>query len=147
MAAYKFLNQSEDLKSGFCQVRILQFPNVSSQTAWHFFAKICIKTAAVAPFFFFSLDSSCKIFLCLRFWLQTLQKQQQIIFNFLAMTMTTTFLLLYLLTSSVTRKKLPNVYKNCPKKISLEKWLILTPLQKLPYECGRFGQIKCCPRL
>ena len=34
--------------------------------------------------------------------------------------------------ASVTRTKLPNVYKSCPKMISLEKWLILTPLQKLP---------------
>ena len=33
---------------------------------------------------------------------------------------------------SVTSKKLPNVYKSCPKLISLEKWKILTPLQKLP---------------
>ena len=34
--------------------------------------------------------------------------------------------------TSVTSKKLPNVYKNCPKMISLEKLKILTPLQKLP---------------
>ena len=33
---------------------------------------------------------------------------------------------------SVTRKKLPNVYKSYPKVISLEKWKLLTPLQKLP---------------
>ena len=33
--------------------------------------------------------------------------------------------------SSVTRKKSPNVYKSCPK-IPLEKWKILTPLQKMP---------------
>ena len=30
----------------------------------------------------------------------------------------------------------------CPKTTSLEKWLILTPLQ----ECGRFGQINYCQR-
>ena len=31
--------------------------------------------------------------------------------------------------SSVTSKKLPNIYKSCPKMISLEKLKILTPLQ------------------
>ena len=30
------------------------------------------------------------------------------------------------------QKKSPNVYKSCPKMISLEKLKILTPLQKLP---------------
>ena len=40
------------------------------------------------------------------------------------------------LVSSVTRKKSPNVYKSCQKMISLEKWLILTPLQKLPKNGG-----------
>ena len=30
------------------------------------------------------------------------------------------------------QKKSPNVHKSCPKMISLEKWKILTPLQKLP---------------
>ena len=34
--------------------------------------------------------------------------------------------------ASVTSKESPNVYKSCPKMISLEKWKILTPLQKLP---------------
>jgi len=34
--------------------------------------------------------------------------------------------------SSVTRKKSSNVYKSCPKMISLEKGKILTPWQKLP---------------
>ena len=33
---------------------------------------------------------------------------------------------------SVTRKKSPNVYKSCPKMISLEIWSIFTPLEKLP---------------
>ena len=47
------------------------------------------------------------------------------------------------LTTSVTSKKSPNVYKNCPKMISLVKFNILTPLQK----CRRFGQINCCQRL
>ena len=32
---------------------------------------------------------------------------------------------------SVTRKKSSNVYKSCPKTILLEKWYILTTLQKL----------------
>ena len=44
-------------------------------------------------------------------------------------------------TSSVTRKKLPNVYKSCPKIISLEKWLILTPSQKLPKNVGDLGKL------
>ena len=48
---------------------------------------------------------------------------------------------------SVTSKKSPNVYKSWPKMISLEKLKILTPLQKLPKECGRFGQINRCQRL
>ena len=34
--------------------------------------------------------------------------------------------------ASVTRKKLPNVYKSWPKMISLEKSITLTPSQKLP---------------
>ena len=33
---------------------------------------------------------------------------------------------------SVTRKKLPNVFKSCPKMISLEELKTFTPLQKLP---------------
>ena len=33
--------------------------------------------------------------------------------------------------SSVTSKKSPNVYKSCLKMVLLEKWKILTPLQKL----------------
>ena len=36
------------------------------------------------------------------------------------------------MTVSVTSKKSPNVYKSCPKVSSLEKYRILTPLQKLP---------------
>ena len=34
--------------------------------------------------------------------------------------------------TSVTSKKLQNVYKSCPKLISLAKLKILTPSQKLP---------------
>ena len=30
--------------------------------------------------------------------------------------------------------------------ISLQKWYILTPLQKLPENVGRFGQINCYKR-
>ena len=37
-----------------------------------------------------------------------------------------------MLMGQVTSKKLPNVYKSCPKMISLVKLKILTPLQKLP---------------
>ena len=40
---------------------------------------------------------------------------------------------------SVTGKKSPNVYKNCPKMISLVKLKILTPLQKLPKNVGELG--------
>ena len=38
--------------------------------------------------------------------------------------------------ASVTRKKSPNVYKSCPKMISIEKLKILTLLQKLPKNVG-----------
>ena len=36
---------------------------------------------------------------------------------------------------------LPNVYKSCPKIISLEKLKILTPLQKLPNNVGDLGKL------
>ena len=35
---------------------------------------------------------------------------------------------------------MPNVYKSCPKMISLEKWKILTPFQKLPKNAGDLGK-------
>ena len=57
------------------------------------------------------------------------------------------FYMQLLIRTSVTSKKSPNVYKSCPKMISLEKWTILTPLQKFTYRCGRFGQNNCCQRL
>ena len=38
-------------------------------------------------------------------------------------------------------KKLPNVYESCPNIISLEKWKILTPLQKLPENMGYLGKL------
>ena len=43
--------------------------------------------------------------------------------------------------SSVSRKKLPNVYKSCPKMISLGKGMILTDLQKLPKNVGDSGKL------
>ena len=43
--------------------------------------------------------------------------------------------------SSVTSKKSPNVYKTCPKMISLEKLKILTPLQILPQSVGDLGNL------
>ena len=43
--------------------------------------------------------------------------------------------------SSVTSKKSPNAYKSCPKMISLEKWKILTPLQKLPENVDDLAKI------
>ena len=48
---------------------------------------------------------------------------------------------------SVTRKKSSNVYKCCPKMILLEKLQILTPLQKLPKNLERIGEINCAQRL
>ena len=42
---------------------------------------------------------------------------------------------------SVTRKKSPNVYKSCPKMISLEKLKILTHLQKLPKNVEDLGKL------
>ena len=38
-------------------------------------------------------------------------------------------------------KKSPNVYGSCPKMISLEKWHILTPLQKLPKNVRDYGKL------
>ena len=40
----------------------------------------------------------------------------------------------------MTRKKLPNVYKGCPKMISLEKLLILTPFKILHKNVGDLGK-------
>ena len=42
---------------------------------------------------------------------------------------------------SVTRKKSPYVYKSWQNMISLEKWLILTPLQKLPKNVWDLGKL------
>ena len=39
------------------------------------------------------------------------------------------------------QKKSPNVCKSCPKMISQEKWLILTPLQKLPKTVRDLGKL------
>ena len=47
----------------------------------------------------------------------------------------------FLNTICVTSQKLPNVYKSCPKMISLEKLKILTPLQKLPNNVGDLGKL------
>ena len=41
----------------------------------------------------------------------------------------------------MTIKKLPNVYRICPKMISLVKLKILTPLQKLPKNVGDLGKL------
>ena len=49
-------------------------------------------------------------------------------------------------------KHLPNVNKSCPKMISLEKWTILTPLQKFPKNVGDLDKLivakgfKNCPK-
>ena len=42
---------------------------------------------------------------------------------------------------SVISKKSPNVYKSCPKIISLEKLKILTPLRKLRKNVGDLGKL------
>ena len=51
-----------------------------------------------------------------------------------------TSLCFWSLLSSVTSKKWLNVYKSGPKRFSLVKWKILTPLPKLPKMCWQFGQ-------
>ena len=56
---------------------------------------------------------------------------------FLLLPILATFFIL----SSVTSKKLPNVYKSCAKRISLEKIKDFDTFTKIPLECGRFGQI------
>ena len=43
------------------------------------------------------------------------------------------------LTSIVTRKKWPNVYKTYPRKMK-----DFNTFTKVPRECERFGQINCC---
>ena len=43
--------------------------------------------------------------------------------------------------SSVTSKNSPNVYKRCPKMISLENLKILEPIQKLPKNMGDLGKL------
>ena len=47
--------------------------------------------------------------------------------------------------ASVTRYKSPNVYKSCPKMISLEKLMILTPFQKLYNNVVDLGKIIVAP--
>ena len=47
----------------------------------------------------------------------------------------------YQMTSSVTNKKSPNVYKTGPKMNSLEKLKILIPLRKLPMNVGDLGKL------
>ena len=44
-------------------------------------------------------------------------------------------------TASVTSKKSRNVYKSCPKMISLEKIKKLTPVPKLPKNVWDLGKI------
>ena len=39
------------------------------------------------------------------------------------------------------QKKSPNIYKSCPKTISLEKWLILTPSQKMLKNVGNLVKL------
>ena len=59
---------------------------------------------------------------------------------------------IFTFSNSVTSKKLPNVYKSCPKMKSLEKLKILTSLQTLPKNVGDLGKLivakalKNCPK-
>ena len=46
-----------------------------------------------------------------------------------------------LVLTSVTSTKSQNVYKTCPKMISLEKCKILTPLQKMPNNVEDLGKL------
>ena len=39
------------------------------------------------------------------------------------------------------QKKSPNVYKSCPKMVTLERCFILTTLQKLPNNVGDLGKL------
>ena len=47
----------------------------------------------------------------------------------------------YCFVKSVTSKKSPNVYQSCLKTILLEKFKILTPLQKLPKNVVDLGKL------
>ena len=47
----------------------------------------------------------------------------------------------FYVTISVTIKKSPNVFKSCPKNISLNKLKILIPIQKLPKNVGHLGKL------
>ena len=49
--------------------------------------------------------------------------------------------------SCIRNGQLLNVYKGCPKMISLEKLQILTPLHKLPKNAGDLGKLNCYQRL
>ena len=47
----------------------------------------------------------------------------------------------YEMPNSVTRKKSPNVYKSCPKMISLKKMIDFDRFKKLPKNVGDLGKI------
>ena len=49
--------------------------------------------------------------------------------------------LICLLQVQSDQKKSANVFKSCPKMISIEKWKILTHLQQLPANVGDLGKI------
>ena len=52
--------------------------------------------------------------------------------------------------TSVTRKNRQMSIKSCTKMTALEKWKILTPLQKLPKNVGDLGKLivaKCFEKL
>ena len=46
-----------------------------------------------------------------------------------------------ILLNQCDHKKSPNVYKSCPKMVSLEKLKILTPVLKLPKNVGNIGKL------
>ena len=49
--------------------------------------------------------------------------------------------------SQCDQKKITKCLQKLPKNDFTRKMIILTPLQKLPENMGRFGQINCCQRL
>ena len=52
-----------------------------------------------------------------------------------------------IISSSVTSKKSPNVYKKLPKDDFTSKMKDFDNFTKIVKKCGKFGQNKCCQRL
>ena len=95
------------------------------------------KTLYVAAFIY--LLSSIYVPIYLHIYLYTYLHVYLYIFVFLFFT--TNSLQLKPVRNQCDQKKSPNVYKSCPKMISLEKLKILTPLQELPKNVGDLGNV------